>query len=159
MFSPKLRDMLVLSSYSGRKQMGRQEARGEGGPALTSDVGVHDPDLSGPLCFQTPGQGDRTGKDRSCHTLSCPDSKWMGALYTSFPRQESCVHLPMLQGRLQDPPAKPGRWGKGDVRAESRQAHPRGSNEACEGHRGRLGVMVMGGQGRSRPGVTAAESR
>ena len=150
--------MLVLSSYSGRKQMGRQEASGDGGPALTSDDSVHDPDLSGLLCFQTPGKGDQTGKDGSCHTLSCPTSKRMGALYTSFPARESCAHLPVLQGRLQDPPVKPGRWGKGDVRAESRQAHPRGSNEACEGHRGRLGVMVTGGQGRSRPGVTAAES-
>lgn len=130
MFSPKLHDMLVLSSYSGRKQMGRQEARGEGGPALTSDVGVHDPDLSGPLCFQTPGQGDRTGKDRSCHTLSCPDSKWMGALYTSFPRQESCVHLPMLQGRLQDPP--PSLEGGG--RAMSGQRAGRHTHEALMRH-------------------------
>lgn len=136
--------------------MGRQEAIGEGGPALTADDGVRDPDLSGPLCFQTPGQGDQTGKDGSCHTLSCPSSKWMGALYTSFPGQESYAHSPMLQGRLQDPPAKRGRWGKGDVRAESWQAHPRGSNEACEGHRGCLGVMVTGGQGCSGPGVTAA---
>lgn len=44
--------MLVLSSYSGRKQMGRQEASGEGGPALTADDGVRDPDLSGPLVFR-----------------------------------------------------------------------------------------------------------
>ena len=54
------------------------------------------------------------------------------------------------------PPARLEQWGAGDVCAEGRQARPGGSNEACEGHRGCLGVKVMGGQGRGGPGVMAA---
>lgn len=133
--------------------MGREDL-----PSLQTTVSS-DPDLSGLLCFQTPGKGDQTGKDGSCHTLSCPTSKRMGHFIPVSLHGNPVPIYQCSKATGSRSPCQAWRWRKGEVRAESQQAHPRGSNEACEGHRGCLGVMVTGGQGRSRPGVTAAESR
>ena len=58
---------------------------GKGGTALTADRGVPDPDLCGPHCFQMPGEGDQTGKDWPCHTLSLPQFQVDGGTLYQLP--------------------------------------------------------------------------
>lgn len=129
---------------------------GKGGAALTADRRVPDPDLCGPHCFQMPDQGDQTGKDWPCHTLSLPQFQVVGGTLYQLPGRGPCAHLPGSKAGSTVRPARLEKWGEGDVCAEGRQARPGGSNEACEGHRGGLGVRVMGGQARGGPGVMAA---
>lgn len=121
---------------------------GKGGAALTADRRVPDPDLCGPHCFRMPGQGEQTGKDWPCHTLSLPQFQVVGGTLYRLPGQGSCAHLSVSKAGSSVPPARLEKWGEGDVCAEGRQARPGGSNEACEGHRGCLGVRVMGGHAR-----------
>lgn len=151
--------MLVLCSCSGGKQIAGQEAQWERRSCPHCRPWCPRPRSSGPHALQMHRQDDQTDKDWPWwpHPVLFPVPNGWGDLIPDSLDRDSCVHLPGLQGRLQCPACQA--WerggGKGHVWALGRRAHPGGSNEACQGHRGCLGVAGSGRAGRGGPGVTA----